>query len=71
LQRLTSEIIAFIPIVFNKTSKTFIPPNDSLQLKLLKMLLQKELHECQNHYVKKRHILIKKIWKYFRPQYED
>ncbi len=55
MQRIKNEIIAFIPIVFNKTSKTFIPPNDSLQLKLLKMLLQKELHECQNCYIKKGH----------------
>jgi hypothetical protein len=55
LQRIKNEIIAFIPIVFNKTNKTFIPPNDSLQLKLLNMLLQKEILECQNRYIKKGH----------------
>jgi hypothetical protein len=35
LQRIKNEIITFIPNVFDKTTKTFIPPNDSVQLKLL------------------------------------
>jgi hypothetical protein len=47
LQKITNEIEAFILAIFNKITKTFIPPNDSLQFKLFKMLLQKELHECQ------------------------
>jgi hypothetical protein len=34
LQKITNEIITCIPNVFDNTTKTFIPPNDSLQLKL-------------------------------------
>ncbi len=48
MQRITNEIIVYIPAIFDKTTKTFIPPNDSLQLKLFKMILQKKLHENQN-----------------------
>jgi hypothetical protein len=48
LQRITNEIIVFIPTIFDKITKNIIPPNDSLQFKLFKMVLQKELYECQN-----------------------
>jgi hypothetical protein len=51
-QRTTNEIIVFVPVVFDKT---FIPPNDSLLLKLFKMILRKELHECQNCCIQKGH----------------
>jgi hypothetical protein len=34
LQRITNEIITCIPNVFDNTTKTFIPPNNSLRLKL-------------------------------------
>jgi len=36
LQRIKNKIIVFIPIIFDKTTKTFIPSNDNLQLKLFK-----------------------------------
>jgi hypothetical protein len=38
LQRITNEITTFIPIIFDKITKTFIPPNHSLQFKLFKMV---------------------------------
>jgi hypothetical protein len=34
LQRIKNEITTFIPVIFDKIIKTFIPPNDSLQFKL-------------------------------------
>jgi len=34
--------------MFDKTIGNFIPLNDNLQLKLFKMVLWKQLHECQN-----------------------
>ncbi len=87
MQRITNEIIVFIPTIFDKTTKTFIPPNDSLQLKLCKMILQKELHESQNRCIQKwfngtckfgvwysPHIeLFFKLKKreYYRPQHEN
>jgi hypothetical protein len=39
--------------MFTKTIAKFIPLNDSLQLKLFKMVLQKQLHECQNQCIRK------------------
>jgi hypothetical protein len=39
LQRIKNEIITFIPTIFDKTTKTFIPPNDNLQLKIFLMVL--------------------------------
>jgi hypothetical protein len=39
LQRITNEITTFIPVIFDKITKTFIPPNDSLQFNFLKMVL--------------------------------
>ncbi len=39
LQRIKNEIITFIPIIFDKTTKTFIPPTNNLQLKIFKMVL--------------------------------
>jgi hypothetical protein len=48
LQRITNETIVFIPIIFDKTTKFFIPSNDSLQLKLFKMVLRKKIHECES-----------------------
>jgi len=46
---------SFYSNLFDKITKIFIPPNDSLQFKLLKMVVRKELHECQNHCIKKGH----------------
>ncbi len=34
--------------MFDESTTNFISPNDSLQNKLFKMVLQKQLHECQN-----------------------
>jgi len=34
--------------MFDESTTKFISPNDSLQNKLFKMVLQKQLHECQN-----------------------
>jgi hypothetical protein len=42
-------------MIVDKITKAFIPPNDSLQFKLFKMVLRKELHECQNHCIRKGH----------------
>jgi len=39
LQRITNEIVALIPIIFDKITKTFIPPNYSLQFKSFKLVL--------------------------------
>jgi len=39
LQRITNEIVACIPTIFDKITKTIIPPDDSLQFKLFVMLL--------------------------------
>ncbi len=39
--------------MFDKTIAKFIPLNGSLQLKLFKMVLQKQLHECQNQCIRK------------------
>jgi len=36
LQRITNKITNYIPIIFDKTTKTFIPSNHNLQLKLFK-----------------------------------
>jgi hypothetical protein len=41
LQRITNEIVAFIPTTFDKIIKAFIPPNDSLQFKLLQWYYRK------------------------------
>jgi hypothetical protein len=62
LQRIKNKIKEYIPIIFDKTIKTFIPSNDSLQLKLFKMVLQKKLHECQSCCIRKwfNFFLIKK-----------
>jgi hypothetical protein len=40
-QGITNEIIAFIPAIFDKIIKPFIPPNDSLQVKLLQWYYKK------------------------------
>jgi len=48
LEIITNEIVTFLPTMFDEIITTFTPPNDSLQLKLLKMVLQKQLHEHQN-----------------------
>jgi hypothetical protein len=37
--------------MFHESTTKFISPNDSLQNKLFKMVLQKQLHECQNRFI--------------------
>jgi hypothetical protein len=46
---------SFILVILDKITKVFIPPNDSLQSKLFQMVLQKELHGCQNRCIQKGH----------------
>jgi hypothetical protein len=40
LEKVTNEIVAFIPAIFDRTIKIFIPPNDTLQFKLFKMVYE-------------------------------
>lgn len=42
-----------MPAIFDETTTKFIVPNGSLQNKLFKMVLQKQLHECQNQCIQK------------------
>jgi hypothetical protein len=42
-----------MPTIFDETTTKFIVPNESLQNKLFKMVLQKQLHECQNQCIRK------------------
>ncbi len=46
VERITNEIVVVILDMFDELTTKFISPNDSLQNKLFKMVLQ--LHECQN-----------------------
>jgi hypothetical protein len=39
LEKITNEIIAFVPTIFDDTNAKFILPSDSLQLKLFHMVL--------------------------------
>jgi hypothetical protein len=48
LEKITNEIVVIILDMFDESTSKFISPNDSLQNKLFKMVLQKQLHECQN-----------------------
>ncbi len=48
LNRITNEIVVVTPTIFDGTTTKFIVSKDSLQNKLLKMVLQKQLHKCQN-----------------------
>jgi hypothetical protein len=48
LMKITNEIIVVILTIFYETIAKFVDPNDSLQNKLFKMVLQKQLHECQS-----------------------
>jgi hypothetical protein len=48
LEIITDEIVTFLLTMFDEIITKFTPPNDSLQLKLFKMVLQKQLHEHQN-----------------------
>jgi hypothetical protein len=48
LNRITNEIVVVTPIIFDGTTTKFIVSKDNLQNKLLKMVLQKQLHKCQN-----------------------
>jgi hypothetical protein len=52
LEKVTNEIIACIPTIFDKTIKIFMPPNDSLQFKLFKMVLRNQLHEFQKNCIR-------------------
>ncbi len=45
---ITNEIIVVIPILFYETIAKFVVPNDILQNKSFKMVLQKQSHECQS-----------------------
>jgi hypothetical protein len=45
--KITNEIVVVIPAIFDEATTTFVVPNDSLQNKLFKMVLRKQLHECQ------------------------
>ncbi len=48
LMKITNEIIVVIPTIFYETTAKFVVPNDILQNKLFKMVLQKQSHECQS-----------------------
>jgi hypothetical protein len=48
-----NEIVVVMLIIFDESTIKFIVPNDSLQNKLFKMVLQKQLHECQNQCIQK------------------
>jgi len=48
LMKITNEIIVVIPTIFYETTTKFVVPNDILQNKLFKMVLQKQSHECQS-----------------------
>jgi len=47
LERITNEIITFVPTIFDDPNAKFILPNDSLQCKSFHMVLRKRLHQCQ------------------------
>jgi hypothetical protein len=45
LERITNEIIVFVPTIFDDTNAKFILLSDSLQLKLFHTVLSKQLHQ--------------------------
>jgi hypothetical protein len=53
LERITNEIIAFVPTIFDDTNAKFILPSDRLQSKLFHMVLRKQLHQCQPQCIQK------------------
>jgi hypothetical protein len=53
LMKITNEIVVVILVTIDETIAKFVVPNDSLQNKLFKMVLRKQLHECQSQSIRK------------------
>jgi hypothetical protein len=47
LASISNDIMAYVPTIYDKVTKTFNEPSNSLEQKLFKLVVQKYIHNCR------------------------